>query len=332
LDTLIFSDYWRKKLGDDNFSETFYDRARAALNWLILLTDEISNNAPNVGANDGTLLLNNHACDYRDFRPSIQTASVLFNGKKYYENGLWDEPCYWFDLRYENAEKGDRERTSTVLPGGYVIMIGKDSWGMIRFPMFRFRPSHNDVFHFDLWFRGQNICRDAGSYSYNSGREADNEYFRSVKAHNTVSFDNREQMPRLGRFLLGKWIHADHIGIVDRSKNGGNVWTGAYRDCRGNRHQRDVSWRENTWVIQDRFSGSYERAELIFRLIPTSYNLRDNKVTAPWGSIEISPSDCQIRISTGFESNYYWEKKRVDSLAIIVGRNSQEITTRFVFN
>ncbi len=63
------------------FPQTFYQRAKAAIDWLFMLTDTTSGKAPNLGANDGAMLLNTHTCDYRDFRPSIQTASILFHGK-----------------------------------------------------------------------------------------------------------------------------------------------------------------------------------------------------------------------------------------------------------
>lgn len=258
---------------------------------------------------------------------------------------------------------------SRVLPGGYVIMTGAESWAMLRLPVFRFRPGHNDVFHFDLWHRGVNICRDDGSYSYHPEDAAVVDYFGSVKAHNTVGFDAGEQMPRLGRFLLGQWIAPEHVGeiveeataafglvgaaaargdaasLLDTSPaalvsvtvapaaneiaanaatagDGGHwhSWTGAYRDWRGNRHQRQVRWKENTWIVEDRLSGPFEKATLRYRLAPGDCRLEGHAVLASWGRIEVSWSDADLEVTLveGMESLYYQHKQRVDTLVVKV--------------
>lgn len=330
LDTLIFAEYWRRKLDADPFSATFYQRAKAAVNWLFMLTDAASGKSPNLGANDGAMLLHIHSCDYRDFRPSIQTAAVLFHGRKYFAAGPWDEPCDWLGLKGDEAEAVDRKKKSEVLPGGYVVMVGKDSWGMIRFPMYRFRPGHNDVFHFDLWFRGENICRDAGSYSYNPETASDRAYFESVKAHNTIGFDDCEQMPRLDRFILGQWIRADHVGAIEKASDGSLSWTGAYRDYRGNRHQRKITWKKDEWIIEDRVSGDFDKVAIVYRLVPDVYRIEGKGVIASWGKIDVSGSDCEITMSEGLESLYYWQKQPVDTLVLRAGKSCEKITTRFV--
>jgi len=330
LDTLIFAEHWRKKLGAAPFSATFYDRASAVLDWMISFTDTTTGNALNLGANDGAMLLHAHACDYRDFRPSIQTASVLFCGRKQYANGPWDEASFWLGLQDVAAGAVDPEKTSQVFPGGYVVMAGKNSWAVIRFPMYRFRPGHNDVFHFDLWFKGENICRDGGSYSYNPDIGATSAYFESVKAHNTVAFDDGDQMPRLGRFLFGRWIKADHIGAIESADDGTRSWTGSYRDYRGNRHQRRVSWKEDSWIIEDSFSGGFNKAEVLYRLIPADYRIEGNSVTAPWGRIDFVRSDFELSMSEGFESLYYWQKQSIPVLVVHAGKNCEKITTRFI--
>ena len=330
LDTLSFVEYWRRKLSIELLSVKFYQRAKAAIHWMIMFTDAISGKAPNLGANDGALLLNFHACDYQDFRPSIQMAYILFHNKKYFAPGLWDEPCYWLGLGEGGAENCVQQKDSEVLSGGYVIMTGKDSWGMIRFPVFRFRPVHNDVFHFDLWYKGKNICRDAGSYSYNPEDKSAEVYFQSVKAHNTVGFDNFEQMPQLGRFLLGKWIRSHHVNAIEKNKDGSDYWTGAYQDYRGNRHSRTIIKKENTWVVEDVFAGSFKKAEIIFRLIPDDYRLVGNRIAASWGTIEISGSGCEILMSKGLESLYYWQKQTIDTLVLHTAKHSEKIITRFI--
>ena len=151
LDTLIFAEFWRRHFAAAPFSDLFYRRSQAALDWLCAMTDDRSGNAPNLGANDGAMLLHTHGCDYRDFRPSIQTASVLFRNQRCFSEGPWDEAGFWLGIMGthpgSDALLSQDNKDSQVLPGGYVIMAGKESWAMLRFPMFRFRPGHNDVFH-----------------------------------------------------------------------------------------------------------------------------------------------------------------------------------------
>ena len=330
LDTLIFAEYWRSKLGADPFSVVFYQRTNAVIHWLAMLTDAKSGNAPNLGANDGAMFLHTHGCDYRDFRPSLQTAAVLFHGRKYFAAGPWDEPGYWLGLKGDEAEDVDRKKASEVFPGGYVVMVGKDSWGMIRFPMFRFRPGHNDVFHFDLWFRGVNICRDAGSYSYNPETASDGAYFASVKAHNTVGFDDCEQMPRLGRFMLGQWIKADHVGVIEKACDGSQSWMGSYRDYRGKRHQRKITCNKDEWVIEDSVSGGFDKVEIVYRLVPDVYRIEGNSVVGSWGKIYVSGSVCEVTMTEGLESLYYWQKQPIDTLVLRAGKTGEKITTRFI--
>jgi len=329
LDTLIYAEYWRKKLNAKPFSVLFYERSAAALDWMAAIIDPVNGDAPNLGANDGAMLLNMHACNYRDFRPTLQTASVLFCGRKFFDAGPWDEPLFWLGIDASDAVKSELAKQNKVFAGGYVIMAAEASWALLRFPMYRFRPSHNDVFHFDLWYQGQNICRDAGSFSYNPDEEDDDIYFKSVRAHNTVCFDGQDQMPRLGRFLLGRWIQADHVGKIEAARDGCRRWSGVYTDWRGNKHRRAVFWSDDQWVVEDDLAGPFNNAEIRFRLAPGEYRLEGNRLIGPWGWVEVYASDCRMCLEIGMESLYYQEKSPVDVLVISIGRGRQQIKTKF---
>lgn len=220
LDTLCFAELWRKKLELAPFSSGFYEKAGAAADWLWMMTDEASGNAPNLGANDGALFLNCHNCDYRDFRPSSQLAQALFNNRLLYSKGGWEEPLYWLGIDRDQVSTENRTKQSIILDQSYAVLQSESSWGMLRLPRYRFRPGHNDVLHFDLWFKGKNICRDAGSYSYNSGDAQLDSFFRSVQAHSTVSFDDSEQMPRIGRFMSAKWVKAEELSCIQAQSEG----------------------------------------------------------------------------------------------------------------
>ena len=80
LDTFSITEIWRRRIGRDRLSAMFYDRASRATSWLHQLVCPLSGDGPNLGANDGSHLLQLTGSGYRDFRPSVQLAANLFEG------------------------------------------------------------------------------------------------------------------------------------------------------------------------------------------------------------------------------------------------------------
>ena len=62
------------------------------------LVEPTMGDGPNLGANDGARLLPITNADYRDYRPSVQLASVLFNKLKAYQDGPWNEVLDWLQV------------------------------------------------------------------------------------------------------------------------------------------------------------------------------------------------------------------------------------------
>src|SRR3546814_16507555 len=80
--------------------------------------------------------------------------------------------------------------------------------------------------------------RDGGSYSYNRGAHWI-DYFGGVASHNSVQFDDADQMPRLGRFLLGDWLTTSRrtpLGEDNRSTR----FAVGYEHRPGHRHEARV--------------------------------------------------------------------------------------------
>jgi hypothetical protein len=325
IDTLIFAEYWRQNLELPAFSPAFYSKAKAAISWLRKMTDERSGNCPNLGHNDGAMFLNLHSCDYREFRPSLQTANVIFDSTKWFADGPWDEPLYWLNKKPDTLQQSSKPTESELLKGGYVILKSSNSWCLLRFPYFRFRPFHNDVFHFDLWHKGKNILCDSGTYSYNPSLVQSDIDLTSVHSHNTISFDGNEQMPRLGRFILGKWIKPDETGEINLEANGEQSWEGKYTDGRGNGHRRKITNLDIQWVIEDSISGNFKSATIGFNLLPEEFTIDDNVINASWGKIVIPPLS-EYSIQPGSASDYYWEKHPIKRLIIQVDKPGDYIT------
>ncbi len=326
LDTLNLILYWNARLRLLRFSEAFYAQCNRVKEWLYALVDE-SGDAPNLGPNDGTMLLANHSCGYRDFRPSLQMASMLLKNLPAFQEGSYNEALYWSGIKLVEKQAEPFAKDSRVFPSGYVVMSGADSWAMLRFPNFRFRPSHNDALHFDLWGGGNNLLFDAGSYSYNPPPESRIPDLKSVHSHNTLSFDGREQMPRLGRFLMAKWLKPIKVGEISRKSQQAGSWEGSYRDAAGNIHAREVTWSRNTWVLRDRFSGTAEKVELGFNFQEGDYTLdsRGNRLMLPWGSVKVS-EHAQLSVREQASSRHYFQAAPCHRL-LICSKNNTEVKT-----
>lgn len=332
LDTLNLVSFWTKTLALSPLSENFRQTALKAAKWLFSLTDYDSGDCPNLGANDGANILVNHSCDYRDFRPTLQLASGLYNdGTLFYESGPWNENLFWFGLSLESTPKPAYEgKVSRLYPSGYLVMAAPESWALLRFPNYKFRPGHNDVFHFDLWYRGQNILMDSGTYSYNPGSAYKGKPLKSVHGHNTVSFSGKEQMPALSRFLLAKWIKADETGtLVLDDKGHFKLWQGSYSDYRKNTHRRKVACEEGKyWKISDSVSGNDKNIVLGFNFSDDGWKLdhSTNTLYLSWGQICIK--GCTgLGVEKHFISRYYQEITAVNRLVVQSTNNTTVETT-----
>lgn len=263
LDTLSLAELWRRNMAQSAFSDLFYARARAATNWLHSIVDSKSGEVPNIGANDGARLLP-LTDGYRDFRPSVQTACALFLERRAYDATSCDEQLRWLDLVTPSLHMTPSQSV-TYADGGFAVMRRGDVGVVARFPRFRFRPSHADALHLDIWFRGDNILRDSGTYSYLVDDQT-MALFTGVAGHNTVQFDGRDQMPRLSRFLYGGWLSTKHLEPVAEQEDGRLRWSAAYRDWLGAEHQRAVLLSDRDCRISDRVAGFKSNAVLRWHL------------------------------------------------------------------
>lgn len=313
LDTLSMTEVWRRKLGDTPFSARFLQRATAATSWLRAMTDAVTGDASNLGANDGARLLPLSQTGYRDFRPSIQLAAALFSGCTVYPR--MDAVLNWLDIAVPIAEAA-APVSARFDDGGYGILRRGEAVAVMRFPRFRFRPSQADAMHVDLWLAGQNVLRDAGTYGYNVDAKWLN-YFSGTEGHNTVQFDDRDQMPRLGRFLFGDWLKAEavHGPTSDAS---GDRFSAMYRDRQGALHSRTISLTNHSLQVKDQVSGFRSKAVLRWRLKPGKWKLSGSQASCDGHVLTIAADVpvCRIALIEGWESRYYLEKTSVSVLEV----------------
>jgi len=332
LDMLSMVEFWRRELGQTRFSAVFYEKAGALTNWLFQMIDPISGGVPNLGANDGTRLFVLTDTPYRDCRPSVQLASALFFHCRAYGAGEWDDCLGWLGLDDAEEAKNIFDRSYVFKDGGYAKLANPDSgtWGMVRFPRFRFRPSHADLLHFDLWHNGVNVLRDGGSYSYNTDSKWLN-YFSGTASHNTVQFDGRDQMPRVGRFLFGAWPKGVFDGEVFQD-NDLLSWSAFYRDFRGCRHKRTIKVKNNVWQILDEIDGFDNKAVLRWRLAPGNWHLNGQNCCGDAADISVKSSVpiTRCELVDGWESHHYLEKTGLPVLEIEVGAEVTKLVTKII--
>lgn len=320
LDTLSIVEIWRRRAGLPPFSKQWQMRARAASDWLRIMTDVASGDAPNLGANDGANLLPLTDTAYRDFRPSVQLATVLFADSRAFAEGPWDGQLQWLGIELPAA--------SLPLPdlaifddGGYTVLRRGEAMALLRYPRFRFRPSQADALHVDLWYKGENLLRDGGSFSYNTDDEWI-DYFGGANSHNTIVFDDRPQMPRLSRFLLGDWLASDeHRKTADG-------FVASYRHRAGWRHRREVRLHDSGLHVIDSVDGFSKEARLRWRLTPGEWRIDGSGVTNGSHRLSLAADApfAELQLVVGWESRHYLERTPLPVIEATVTRPARIVT------
>lgn len=331
LDTLSHTELWRRWLDEAPFSDRVYERAGAAIDWLTAFVDPVTGGAPNLGSNDGAWPLRLASTDYRDFRPSIALAEGVFRGGTRYGPGPWQEPLIWLGVEVNGTERDLSEiRHRNFADGGYARLGSsrQDCFVIIRYPRHRFRPGHADPLHLDLWCHGVNLLRDGGSYSY-AAEDDLRHYFKGIASHNTVQFDDREPMPRLGRFLYGNWIEAEGVTGPWDEQDGSVHWRGEYRDAWGAFHHRSVSFDSGRLKVTDQLGGFEQKAVLRWRLAPElSWQPVVNGCTSEMATLVVQSDVSIVRCDMveGWESRYYLERTPLAVLEVEVSPKNTPIT------
>ncbi len=312
LDTYSLAEAWRRHRELPPFSPQLMGRLAAAAHWLRTMVDAVNGDVPNVGANDGARLLPLTDTDYRDFRPSVQLAAALFGGCDVFGSGVWNQPLLW--LGVSPGEPGPESASRSFDSGGYHVLRTENAIALMRYPRFKFRPSQSDALHVDLWHKGVNLLRDAGTFSYNGDST---EFFVGTAAHNTITFDGRDQMPRAGRFLFDDWLEAEDVEKVVTSYGAARA-AAAYTDSHGARHHRAIVLSSGSLICIDKVSGNFKKACLRWRLAPYSWRIENDVVQSDHYKISLEIDNVLIapKLTPAIESRYY--QKKTETLEIYV--------------
>ena len=140
LNTLGIVELWRLKLCQPAFSREYTEKCRRAIMWLYLLVNENTGMTMNLGNNDGSNPFIVQSSDFRDFRPSIQFASVLILNQRAYESSdPIDEPLLWLKVNSKlPVEKPCKVKS--------MVLISPESWFFLA-KIYRY---HRRTFLFDF--------------------------------------------------------------------------------------------------------------------------------------------------------------------------------------
>ncbi len=304
---------WAIRLGQINGHElpaVVMERFRLAAGWLSQLVDPVSGRVPNYGSNDGANVLPLSCSDYLDYRPTLQAAHLVAHGTRCWAPGPWDEKALW--LCGEGA--GDattpiaRKPSWSAPDGGYHVLRGGSSWVMTRCCAYTDRPHQSDMLHVDLWHRGENVLRDAGSFMYYHEDPHLAHYFHSTAAHNTAVVDGRDHMTKGPRFLWFRWPRG-HGGFGSDARFTGRV---VLPSVSGARLERTIERHGDAYVITDTINGGDPAVR--WRLLPTHWRASGDQTWQaevagePW-AIRIAPAEgLACELTEGWESLYYGEK------------------------
>lgn len=236
VDTMSFVLYAMLRYNEPVFTSGIQKKLENLGNWLLQMISSAEGDAPNFGPNDGAMLETLHSADYRDFRPSLQLYFSLVRSERVWNEPSVSEPLLWRKIEPTSLKRKENAGSVTkIFDSEFIQFVHENIVVRVKATQDNFRPG-NDVLHLDIWYKGVNVLLDSGTYSYNSSLS---DYFNSISAHNSVQFGEDEPMPKISRFLNGKWIKVkNEIGIVDNDSV--VQWEGSYKDYKGREHRRHI--------------------------------------------------------------------------------------------
>ncbi len=251
---------WVNAIKDTDWPPRTFRALGRATHWLFSLLDPASGRTPNLGANDGALILPLSVTPFHDYRPTVQAAARAFL-RYQMPGGVWDEMALWLGLGAHEKAYDSSSYLSDHLRG-------RESWTYLRATTFPSRLGHMDQLHLDLWWRGLNVAQDPGTYLYNAPSPWDNPLV-TARVHNTVTVDGRDPMTRGGRFLTLNWFpaYASRSIVPDEDVLGQAV--ASHNGYRSVRHERIVTvYKNERWRIEDRLLSKRPHTYRLHWLLP----------------------------------------------------------------
>ena len=306
-------------LNGDQFNNIVYEKAYKSLNFLYQCQEDSNGYLPNYGSNDGALFFKLSVNDYRDYRPQLDALHILLTGKPLYQTIYEDR--FWYgkenSFRFQLLKK--QQGILQFETGGYYLIREPETLTFIRCGRHKDRPAHADNLHLDVWYKGENILVDGGTYKYNTDDESA-KYFGGTESHNTVMLDDYDQMLKGPRFVWLNWSQAIKAKVTeynDYYEFTGEVSCFTYLDPQII-HQRSIRKYKNKpeWEIEDHIKN---KPESVF--MKQIWHTPDTKILN-----FISPQPAKVKKS--YCSLYYGQKEMIDQIIFYTDIQEGSISTK----
>lgn len=275
---------------------------------LLYQVQEEKGDVPNYGSNDGSLIFPLSVCDYRDFRPTLNSIYALLEGKRLYSKGNYDEELLWFGDVSEKQRDSIPRISSSFPKSGYYTLRNNNSFLFIPLQNYKSRPAHMDQLHIDLWHRGMNLLCDTGTFSYASTL---GEELASTVGHNIAKLSNTEQMNKKGAFLVTNWTERkEHYWNPDR-------FVGEVESKNGYKHNRSIYQVNNGYLIKDEIITNLEQCELILNT-PCDVTLKKDGIELTKNNVKLAFINIknEINVEPAYRSLYYLKKETINRIRI----------------
>ncbi len=310
------------ELNNQKLGKDVYDRAKKSVTFLDTCLDKKTGWLPNYGANDGALFFGFTNENYRNYKPQLDALNVVLGEGTLYSEDFEDTNWYQGESLGKEEKKGSEKLLSSFEKGGYYVINEQNEKTFIRCGNHKDRPSQADNLHLDLWYKGQNIMRDAGSYKYNTTEENIN-YFNGTQSHNTVSVNGENQMLKGSRFIWYNWSQAVFGKLHENEKE--FIFEGeieVFKEINnGLRHFRKVVKTKGKpqWVITDEITGSNLVISQSWNPSPSFLDEFDIS------SVDKNGELIKKEVNDGEISDYYGVK--YSSKRVIFNTNTSQVTT-----
>ncbi|MCF6405375.1 heparinase II/III family protein [Chitinophaga filiformis] len=314
-------------LNGESFPPVVAERAGQSLRFLRSCMNDSNGWLPNYGANDGALFFRLNNRHYRDYRPQLQALAVLLDADAAFPEVY--EDAYWYGKVPAEKDLSGKEYHGlfSYPEGGFYVCREPDTITFMRCGNHRDRPSQADNLHLDIWYKGENILMDAGSYKYNTNEQT-LRYFMGTASHNTVMLDDYDQMEKGPRFIWYNWTQRKSAVLYETKDE--YIWEGTISAFQ--HAGPDITHRR---VVKKKKGEPFWRVEDYIMNKPAQLNMRQLWHTILPKAVTFNASDLQgnklkAEERTGAYSSLYGVRE--DSREFIFTTNQHAIITEISLN
>jgi hypothetical protein len=308
----------------EKFNRLVYQRAYRSVNFLFQCQEESTGFLPNYGSNDGALFFTLNDNDYRDYRPQLDAFHYILTGESLYKENYEDLGWYSVGNKISLMLFSPLKKQYGLIAfqnGGYYLIREHSTFTFIRCGKHKDRPSHADNLHLDIWYNGENVLLDGGSYKYNT-EDSLIKYFSGTESHNTVMLDHYDQMLKGDRFIWYHWSQAVQAVIYEQDSYYcfiGTVRCFTYLN-QALKHIRKITKIKgvNRWIVED-----------IIKNKPSNVKMRQMWHTKS-SNIQLNSEKIIPVFSNGLYSVYYGKKEETQQIEFITDDNAISTTIQIV--